>query len=330
MSSDGSVYSGKAIGIVGLHYCGSTVLSLVLGSHPAIHGGGELFYLFHMPEKKGRQFCHVCGDKCEFWTEARLAEVQQAGRGRLYENVGRIFGKPIVCDASKLLGHFLAVVDEDQRSEILFIVLTKHPIRHASSFLTHDLFGKHEIRTEAQIRQAWAERHEEIITHASQTVWKIQSIYGGIERRGAKLAKRGSIIRMAYELLVEDPARALQPVMEFAGVDFDPKMLDYISHEHHPIGMNTGLRMQLRKQRGLPDAAWDYTDYRRDYYGKAETLRMDNNYRQSFSPQQIDMLIQSPEVRELCERLGYNPDPAGTAPDIQLHRRTSESQTPLR
>jgi hypothetical protein len=330
MSSDGSVYSGKAIGIVGLHYCGSTVLSLVLGSHPAIHGGGELFYLFHMQEKKGRPFCHVCGNSCEFWTAAHIAEVQQGGLGRLYENVARIFGKPIVCDASKLLQHFRAVVNEDQRSETLFVVLTKHPIRHASSFLTHDLFGKHEIRTEAQVRQAWVERHDEIMEHAYQTLRRIQSIYGGIERWAAELAKRGSIIRMAYELLVEDPVRALQPVMEFAGVDFDPRMLDYISHEHHPIGMNTGLRMQLRKQRGLPDAAWDYTDYRRDYYGKAETLRMDNNYLKSFSPQQIDMLTHSPEVRELCERLRYDPDPEGTAPDIQPYRRTSESQTPLR
>jgi len=321
MNSHGNAYSGKAIAIVGQHYCGSTILSLVLGSHPAIHGAGELFYFFYKPETL-RPFCHVCGESCEYWTPALLAAVTQAGRGRLYDNVAAIFKKPIVCDASKHLGHFLDVMGEDTRSELLFVVLTKHPIRHVASFVTHDLFTRYRVRSKADVHQAWAQRHEEIMAFAVQTVRNIRGIYTAVQRRCAEVCGRGSTVRMAYELLVEDPPRALQPIMEFAGTDSCPEMLDYISHEHHPIGMSTGLRMQIRKRRGLSDPAWNHTDYCNDYYVKTQTLRMDDKYRQSFSPRQIEMLIESPEVQELCELLGYDPDPQRGSPGIQPLRHT--------
>ncbi|MDJ0570882.1 MAG: hypothetical protein QNJ53_17805 [Pleurocapsa sp. MO_192.B19] len=61
---DTRVLQPKIIGILGLPYCGSTLLSYILGSHSQIYNAADLYKL--NPRHKGK--CSIHGEKCPVWT----------------------------------------------------------------------------------------------------------------------------------------------------------------------------------------------------------------------------------------------------------------------
>jgi hypothetical protein len=57
-----------------------------------------------------------------------------------------------------------------------------------------------------------------------------------------------------YEELTTDPAGTVRRLCDFLGLPFEPAMLEYWAHEHHPIAGNAGahsLVIRERERRGL-------------------------------------------------------------------------------
>ena len=85
--------------VLGNAYSGSTLLNVLLGSHPQIAGGGELHWLAREPEvarivgarteKDSR--CTFCGEDCPVWTpEVRASATLE----NLYDVTARAFRRP--------------------------------------------------------------------------------------------------------------------------------------------------------------------------------------------------------------------------------------------
>lgn len=304
MSSQPDRYSGKTIAILGLSYCGSTVLNYVLDTHPSIYGGSELSRLFserHSPS------CAICGEECPYWTPERIAAISAAGPGQLYENLAALFRVPVICDSSKQLGHVLNVMESDAHTEFLFVVLTKHPLRHVASFVTNDFYKKARILAEEDIANTQETRHDEIMAFAMQAASRISDFHSLLTRRDKRLRQRGTVVTVTYESLMCDLPTALQPMLDFADLEYEPAMADYSAYEHHPIGGNMGPHVQTWKRHGVKGAWGATAGYRRTFYQQARNLVMDDKYRTTFSPRQIDILTGAHEIRELCGALGYEP-----------------------
>ena len=97
----------QVIYIAGYGRSGSTLLDMLLGSHPDISGGGELFRAAEIfADPSARCTCGVTFDACEIWADHRRLLLDRAGRGglnglrnRLLAMEGRKGLKPAV-DAS--------------------------------------------------------------------------------------------------------------------------------------------------------------------------------------------------------------------------------------
>src|SRR3954468_14073862 len=140
-SNNGSTKAEHVICVSGISFCGSTVLNLVLGAHPDIHGGGELHKLF-MPQKHPR--CSVHQYECSEWTEDALASVRKEG---LYHQLAGKFGKSVISDTSKNVWHHeeLRPVN-DANINYVYIQLVKHPLRHSSSYITNKFLPANDLQ----------------------------------------------------------------------------------------------------------------------------------------------------------------------------------------
>lgn len=95
------------------------------------------------------------------------------------------------------------------------------------------------------------------------------SAWGNYYRRALPLIQRavpeGHILRVKYEDLAADPQGKVQQICEFAGIAFEPTMLDFANHEHHISEGNdmrssgsSEIRLSTAWQHELGQADLDY------------------------------------------------------------------------
>jgi hypothetical protein len=298
-----SPYSGQAIGILGTSYSGSTVLNYLFDTHTHIYGGSELIRLV---SGKHEPYCAVCGKSCRYWTPQNLTRTYVGGRSRLYSNTASIFGKPIICDSSKQIRHFIQIMEEDRETTFTFIALSKHPIRHIASFVTNDLFRRLEIKSEDEIAYLQSSNPNEILQFALTTAQRLLAFYDYLDKLELSALKQSSVFRVKYESVVSDPASVLQPVLDRLGLSYQAKMTDFSDVEHHPIGGNMGPHAQTAA-RHKADFRWgEVAEYRKKFYDRAQNLALDDKYQQTFLHEQIAKIEQMEPVQRLFVRLGYS------------------------
>ena len=298
-----SPYSGQAIGILGLSYSGSTVINYLFDTHTQIYGGSELIRLV---SGKHDPYCAVCGKSCHYWTPENLKRTYLDGRGRLYANTASIFEKPIICDSSKQIKHFIQIMEEDHETTFSFIALSKHPIRHIASFVTNDLFRDLKLHTAEQIAVFQSAHPNQLLQFATATAERLLEFYDRLDQLKASALRRCPVISLQYESVIADPAEALQPLLAQLGLSYQAQMANFSAMEHHPIGGNMGPHAQTaaRHAAGIPWGA--VAEYRKQFYDASRDLTLDNKYQQTFSHDQIRQIEQLETVQRLVTRLGYS------------------------
>lgn len=208
------------IGICGAGHSGSTLLGLVLGSHSEVFYAGET--------EKTRKGCKICGAECPVWSRF-------APHPDLYEAIARIVGKAVIADSSKPVRWI------DQR----VAELDRLGVPHKLVYLARD--GRAVVNS--RVRK-YGDAEEAI----AQWIAQIEATEALIARRGEE-----NVLRVRYEELVTSPEENVKRVCAFAGLTYEPSMLRYEEHEHHPIGGNTGTQsIVARDKMGVPERGRGY------------------------------------------------------------------------
>jgi len=286
-----------AIGVLGPSYCGSTLLNYMLGSHPSIYGGSELRRLF---DADPRRRCAVCGPACRLWTRENLATANQAGPGGLYDFLRNLTDRPVICDASKSVDHFLRIAPEP----FTWVVMTKHPLRSLASFTINRLYRDTSAPDLAQARGSVTD--EEFTAFVREQVKRLAKFYAHVERERAYFESHGDVVYLSYEQVATAPEEALKTVLDGSGLTVDPTMLDYASKEHHPIGGNTGPHSQARRKAGRSRTWTGRATYNRHFYESTDGIRLDDKWRDAFTDRQIELVTGARGFAALCTRLGYD------------------------
>jgi hypothetical protein len=287
LATRGAVQPTRALGLPGAHgsckgvftingasYSGSTLLNALLGSHPAIAGGGELHWLATEFE---RGVCSFCREACRVWTPEVRASINHEN---LYHSTAAAFGRPYVADASKKPDWFKGLLHLNPGLEATNILIVKHPVRHVASFLHKATFKKDGLDDPVRVLQALKNHYD----------------------RTEATLKPDMVVR--YEDLAADPKAVLSAILATRGLAWDDAIDDWQAQPHHHIGGNAGPRSQIARAIQPSDEG-----LRRKY--ARDGVFLDDSYLEILDEPTFERIVRHPIAVAICETFGYGPVPFG-------------------
>jgi hypothetical protein len=257
--------------IVSASYSGSTLLNALLASHPLIAGGGELHWL----TSPNGQACMFCGERCPVWTQEVTRRI---ARDNLYHIVAGAFGRPFVCDSSKMVDWFKTMLPLHTDIPQAKLLLVKHPVRHVSSHMQ-------------KARHFHLPQYAEFHNYRS-VLWHLQDSYVTIRRH----LKIDLIVK--YEDLVADPRVTMSRILALHGLPYAPEIESWQALPHHHIGGNSGPASQIAREI-RPDGQFLQRKYDRD------GVFLDDSFRDILTEDEFLGLQEEPDFRDICSWYGY-------------------------
>lgn len=214
----------KTVFICGAGHSGTTLVGLVLGSHSQSFFAGEAYLtrkLFCPTKGEKPPCCNVCGSDCTVWNQLEPGEDES-----LYRQLRRITGLPVVIDSTKGLIWLGQKIEEAYQSKPQPYLIYMR--RDGRSFLS------------ARLRKFPG---SDIMEHINYWIAQIEGTNDLFEKF------KGPKIELRYEELATNPVPHFQKLCDFAGLDFEPAILNYYNFEHHPLGGNSGTQYLIEKAR---------------------------------------------------------------------------------
>lgn len=227
--------------IAGAGHSGSTLLGLLLGSHPEAFYAGEAAktrFLGDGRKPEHKRVCKLCGPDCPVWGDFVVREEPD-----LYEQLARTTGASTVIDSTKNLNW---LTRQSQAVQI-------HGGRAALIFLQRD--GRAVINS--RVRKYPEREPRQLIASWVQRMNDTQAFFDAFEGRK-------TVVR--YEELASAPRRTLRTTCAALDVPFDDAMLDFAAREHHVLGGNNGTQWQVGRR--LDETFVELSDRTREYYGE--------------------------------------------------------------
>jgi hypothetical protein len=242
------VANKNVVFIMGSGHSGSTLLELVLGSHPRVFGLGEVVNLYRGvdgPRDPFPRLCRICEERCPFWNDTvdiRVLEAHFSRAGYLApirrwishqrENVYQRFfdwsGKDVLIDSSKR-AHWIAQQLQPRRNWKTFSPLLIYLTRDGRAVVNSKLRKYPEKGIELEARE-----------------WKAR-----VESMNDFFARypEGGRVKISYENLANNPESTARTICDFLHLDFEPEMLRFWKHDHHTTFGNAGTRSLIARFR---------------------------------------------------------------------------------
>lgn len=290
--------STQVIAVMGISYCGSTLLNLMLDTHPDIAGVGEVHALLDWFGEGYAKSCATCTEACPQWTPEVVRSLSQEHFYTLM--AARLQARTLV-DTSKTPQWFDASTRFQEEGAVRFVpvVMVKHPVRHLASLLLNHL-AVHASEEEAatMLKNPVARRQAMATLLTRRLIPEYNAILSALP--GIFGARPFHVVR--YEGLVREPARELTPLLHDLGLAYDVQIPSCYAFPHHYIGGNSGAGYQYHKRDedikspgGIKEA----------FYKHTTGIAMDDKYKAVFRDEEVAMLQRDPIVQDVCSKLGY-------------------------
>ncbi|NEQ52155.1 MAG: sulfotransferase [Leptolyngbya sp. SIO3F4] len=292
--------------ILGTAHTGSTLLSLMLGSHNQIFAVGELSNLAVRCDK-GKPICDICEGGCNFWNhqfspieQQRLADCLQHQRLhrfiplRAERSIRGLIGndkifRPYTSIFSKLPKATTTLVDSTKTVYWITLQLQLPEFqRNNPKSIKPKLL--HLVKDGRAVMASYLRRQpnlnvEKLSQKWSQRVTASQQLFSKFPETDR--------LRIAYEDLATEPESTLQEICDFLGVEFTPALMCYWENDHHFISGNTGTRSLVQKYRQKSKSS---KTSHRDYKLYAEEvgfqIKLDLRWKNELSSEQLDVFDQ--------------------------------------
>lgn len=264
---------GKILYISGYGRCGSTILDIILNSHPEITGVGEVTFLSEDWNNSHRLCsCGVEYQKCDFW-KGLFSE--QTPSPQMTKLVRKIESRPSILRLllgairredrqeyrayqEKILAHIVS-----QTGSSIVVDSSKSARSALGRFLALKKLAGQDVYVLHLVRDGFAVMESQIVTGDNWALegemisykWPaLRTTFGWVVTNVwvpllGHLIGSNRYMLLRYEDLVENPAAALQSIGKFCG--FDPSVLiERIDHdEYFEVGhMVGGNRVRLEGQ----------------------------------------------------------------------------------
>lgn len=252
----------KVVFICGAGHSGSTLLGLILGSHSDCFYCGEAKNSSFMDDEKrpiAKRTCKICGLDCPVWGNLTLSD-----RSQLYEQVSIKTQKEIIIDSTKESSWIEAQLEKIENTQWQPFLI----------FLQRD--GRAVINS-------WLRKRPEKDAKEQVISWieKIQSAKQIFNKFADKK------IKIRYEELATKPEAQIQKICNLLEINYQPEMLKFYEHEHHPLGGNIGTQSLVAKaqKEQVKSSYFHNAKDRLSYYQKhGLTIALDLRWKQELDP----------------------------------------------
>lgn len=280
--------------IVGLAYCGSTLLNLILDSHPDIFGGGELHWIIKRQHTKiGFNLeCTHCGRSCPVWTERNFRIFSEED---FYSTLSGITRYRNIVDSSKNWSWFSRIIPLHSKTTHFFpVLLVKHPIRHLASLYHNATTSK----TNPEFSN---------LNNAPNILLNYySSILSELDEFSSTYPGTAPPLVIRYEDIVRNLEETITPILKYLELSFLPELHNFYTIPHHQLGGNVGTLYPAEKR-------WVFgkepDKLRKKQYQSVKGLQIDNKYEKIFSEEDIVKLASHPAMLELNALLGFEATP---------------------
>lgn len=297
--------SKKVIFLMGPGHCGSTLLDLILGSHPDMFSLGEfsrMGSLIHKNEKNSQKICGVCEGECPFWNRTASQRVLR-----------QLFSRESIMDkvVSKLSSYFVTPYQYlfEWTGKSILVDSSKKPRwykkqlypsykwRGVTPYLVYMLRDGRAV-VNSYYRKYPERGMDKIADNWKQQMNRMNRFYDAFPGDNK--------MKLYYEHLATQPETVVRSICDFIGVEFKKEMLSYWVPEHHHVFGNAGTRsliFKFREQFGykMPNVR-QANEQKEAYYG-------DNFYKELNLAIKLDQRWKNellPEQLEVFERIAGN------------------------
>ncbi len=238
----------KVVFIMGPGHCGSTLLDLMLGSHSSAFSLAEFHRISEFVDADTaapQAVCSVCGTDCAFWTHAApLPSLRPMYAGKTlaqkvwkrcvrlvsnpYSPLFAATGKGMLVDSSKGTGW------------IARQTAMRHTWRNVTPYLIY--IG----RDGRAVANSYYRKYPEAGIADASEAWKRRVVSMNRFYDSFPFANK---TRVQYERLATTPETEIRRLCDFLRISFEPEMLTYWVHDHHPIAGNAGTHSLILRQR---------------------------------------------------------------------------------
>ncbi len=258
----------KVVVIVGTGHCGSTLLDMMLSSHPAAFGLGELKVIAEDPNYRNGWTPPntLFGYDDPVWTPALMQELY-----RHFRKETNWVHRAVAKYRPGLLSNRTAIY------RTLFAALPdKTLLVDSSKNARYSRVALHQLRVAADIEPflLWIWRDPRAVINSYRRKFPEVSVEEFIRRiKHMQFRRRELYDELAlnkafvrYEDLCTAPAQTIRQLCALLDLDYRPDMLTYWKHDHHHLGGNAGTKTLVAKYqevpRGFSDKPWSAEFYR--------------------------------------------------------------------
>lgn len=266
-----------------LPFSASTLVGMILGSHPDIAFLGETDLLMRRrPDGswRHRKFCSICqdldGETCPIWSTEVVQELRDHP-DELHPRLAKHLGARILVDSCKDWDWWLSRLEAPGIQPVVLHV-SKAPEAYISSLLT-----RHSLRRPVElIALDWAQGNLAI-------------------RQAAQ--ERGLVYHpVRYEDLVLRMGEVLADLGGLLGFEPTDGQEEFWHHPQHNLRGNPGTASHLDAERAEAEPGVNKELYRQHH----RTIFLDEKWKKVLTPRQVDRIHALPAVRRAGRILGYS------------------------
>lgn len=244
----------KLLFILGTAYCGSTLLSLILGSHSRCFNIGEISNLPRL-YKENKAICSICEGKCNFWDDKfNKEELEKLSWGLSNSRINKyiplkiekFYRELIDDDIFKPYSLIASKTDADvviDSTKSIYWIKNELTLKelNSSNFETYVLYI---VRDGRAVLNSYLKRNKSLNVEKFSYLWKKR--VQDNEQFFAQFASERKL-KLAYESFAIKPEETLKNICTFLNINFFPSIIEYWKYDHHTISGNSKTKSLIRK-----------------------------------------------------------------------------------
>lgn len=264
----------QLVTIVSMSHSGSTLLSLVMGTHPRCFCLGEFRHIDKWIKERDN-LCRICPSECDFWKKFRVL----VSRGmNIFEAAFESSGADILIDSSKKRRSFekgKASLNGKADCRVL------HIIRNPYGSLMFQKVKYRQRITKERVKR-WVRRRKKLDNYCDSL--------------------GDNCFTIKYEDFCLNPDEVAGRICAFLGIDYFPGMTSFWEKHHHLCSGNGKPIVTIQRFHGLPQART--RDEIKDFVDSTGfQIRLDERYKTILNSREKRIITRV--SKELLEKYGY-------------------------